>query len=132
MKRTPSPALVISILALFVALSGSAYAAVKINGKNIKRGTVTSTQIKNKSIKKIDLAKDARIAGPKGDKGDPGLGAAGSTVPSKTTISGAWSVSGGNPTVGSKTFYSAASFPVPAPQIVVTADVNFAPDSDAD
>ena len=41
MKRTPSPALVISILALFVALGGTSYAAVKLNGKNIKKGTVS-------------------------------------------------------------------------------------------
>ena len=35
MKRKPSPALVISIIALFVALGGTSYAAVKLNGKNI-------------------------------------------------------------------------------------------------
>ena len=32
----PSPALVISIIALFVALGGTVYAASKINGKTIK------------------------------------------------------------------------------------------------
>ena len=32
----PSPALVISLLALFVALGGSAYAATKIGTKDIK------------------------------------------------------------------------------------------------
>src|SRR5690349_263980 len=49
-RRRPSPALVISLIALFVALGGTGYAAVKVNGKNIKKGTVTAKQLKNKTI----------------------------------------------------------------------------------
>lgn len=48
--QRPSPALIISLIALFVALGGTGYAAVKINGKNIKKGTVTAKQLKNKTI----------------------------------------------------------------------------------
>jgi hypothetical protein len=48
--RRPSPALAISLLALFVALGGSAYAAAAINGKNIKNGTVTGKKLKNRSV----------------------------------------------------------------------------------
>jgi hypothetical protein len=48
--QRPSPALVLSLVALFVALGGTGYAAVKINGKNIKKGTVTAKQIKSKTI----------------------------------------------------------------------------------
>lgn len=48
--KTPSPALIISILALFVALSGTTYAAVKINGKNIKKGTIAGTALKKNSV----------------------------------------------------------------------------------
>lgn len=71
--RRPSPALVISLLALFVALGGSAYAANQL-AKNsvgakqlksnavttakIKKGAVTGAKIKNKSVTgaKIDTA----------------------------------------------------------------------------
>jgi len=48
--QRPSPALVISLIALFVALGGTGYAAVKINGKNIKKGTITAKQLKSKTI----------------------------------------------------------------------------------
>lgn len=66
MKNSPTPALVISILALFVALGGTSYAAVKLNGKNIKKGTVsgkalkkntlTGTQIKESKLGKVPSA----------------------------------------------------------------------------
>lgn len=63
MKRfTPSPSMVVACIALCVALSGTAYAAAKINGKNIKKGTITSTQIKDKSILGKDI-KDKTITG---------------------------------------------------------------------
>jgi hypothetical protein len=51
-KRRPSPALVISILALIVALSGTAYAAL---GKN----SVKSKQIAKGAVKTSELAKNA-------------------------------------------------------------------------
>jgi hypothetical protein len=88
---------VVSVLALFVALGGSATAAVLITGKNVKDGTLTGKDIKNNSVGSIDvkdgdlLAKDFKPGqlvagapgpagpqgaqgpqGPKGDKGDPG------------------------------------------------------------
>lgn len=69
MKNSPTPALVISILALFVALGGTSYAAVKLNGKNIKKGTVsgkalkkntlTGTQIKESKLGKVPSAATA-------------------------------------------------------------------------
>ncbi len=54
-RLTPSPAMVVAIMALIVALSGSAYAAAKINGKNIKASTVTGKQIKNSSLTGADI-----------------------------------------------------------------------------
>lgn len=48
--RRPSPSLVISILALFVALGGSAYAASKIGTKNIKNNAITSAKIKKNAV----------------------------------------------------------------------------------
>jgi hypothetical protein len=61
--RRPSPALVVALIALFVALGGSGYAAVKINGSQIedrsidgnkiKRDTVTGTEVRESKLKNI-------------------------------------------------------------------------------
>lgn len=48
--RQPSPALVVSLIALFVALGGTGYAAVKINGKNLKNKSVAGKKLKNKTV----------------------------------------------------------------------------------
>jgi hypothetical protein len=48
---------VVATIALFLALSGSSYAALKISGKQIRKGTVTSKQIKNHTIRSRDLAR---------------------------------------------------------------------------
>jgi hypothetical protein len=50
--RTPSPAFVISVIALFVALGGTSYAAVhlpsnSVGTKQLKKNAVTSAKIKN-------------------------------------------------------------------------------------
>ena len=50
-----TPSLIISVLALIVALSSSATAAVMINGKDIKKNTVASKQIKNDSVTSKDV-----------------------------------------------------------------------------
>lgn len=57
--RRPSPALVISILALFVALGGSAYAATKIGTKDIKANAITTGKIKKNAITTAKIKKDA-------------------------------------------------------------------------
>ena len=49
-SRKPSPAAVIACLALFVALGGTGYAAVKINGKNLKNGSVTGSKLKRNTL----------------------------------------------------------------------------------
>lgn len=48
---------VMSTVAVFVALSGGAYAAIKVTGRNIVDGTVTGRDIKNGSIQRVDLVK---------------------------------------------------------------------------
>ena len=74
---------IVGYLALFVALSGTAWAASKIGSEDIKRKAVLSKHIKNKEVKTKDLANGAVTAGklaaglagkpgPKGDQGDPG------------------------------------------------------------
>ena|SRR5436190_4339420 len=55
----PSPALVISCIALFVALGGSASALVLIGTRNIKNGAVTGRKIRNGTIKSRDVGKNA-------------------------------------------------------------------------
>jgi hypothetical protein len=57
--RRPSPALVISVLALFVALGGSAYAASKIGTKDIKANAITAGKIKKNAVTTAKIKKEA-------------------------------------------------------------------------
>lgn len=57
--RRPSPALLIAIAALFVALGGPAQAQRLIGGKEIKKGAVASKQVKDRSLKPRDLSRGA-------------------------------------------------------------------------
>lgn len=71
---------VMSIIAVFVALGGTSYAAIKIpknsvGSAQIKTNGVASSDVKNGSLKKADFkATDlpAGPTGPQGAKGDPG------------------------------------------------------------
>lgn len=76
MARRPSPAMLVALLALFLAAgggqavaSGVAHVAKLINGSQIKPNTITSKQVKNGSL----LGKDFKAGElPAGAKGDPG------------------------------------------------------------
>ena len=46
----PTPALIVAIVALFMALGGTSYAALKVTGKNVANSTLTGVDIKNKSL----------------------------------------------------------------------------------
>lgn len=76
--RLPRPAMVVAVIALVAALAGTATAANGlINGKKIKRGTITSKQIKNKTIALADMnpktvKKLKGAVGPRGPQGAPG------------------------------------------------------------
>jgi hypothetical protein len=50
--RKPSPAMLVAVLALFVALGGSSYAVVTLS-----KNSVTSKHIKNGQVKRVDLGK---------------------------------------------------------------------------
>src|SRR5215207_8231440 len=85
--RKPSPAMLVALVALLVALGGSSYAAVTLS-----KNSVTSKHIKNGQVKRPDIAKNAvnsrkvanfsllakdfkpgqLPAGPKGDIGPQG------------------------------------------------------------
>ena len=103
----------IALLALFLALGGTTYAAsTALIGKN----TVASPQVVNGSLKTIDLSKKARKAlhgakGAKGNKGNAGAkgptgaqGAQGATgaqgpfpsgsLPAGNTVRGYWAIGG--------------------------------------
>ena len=70
--RTPSPAMAVALLALFVALGGTGYAVTKINGsvlknrsvpaKKLKKDQITGTEINENKLGKVPSAKDADSA----------------------------------------------------------------------
>jgi len=62
LSRRPSPALIVALLALFVALGGSSYAAVKIGARDIQRGAVGTRAIANNSIRSGDI-RNAAVSG---------------------------------------------------------------------
>ena len=79
----------LGLLALFVALGGTSYAAVSlprnsVGGPQIKKDAVTTQKVKNRSLKAEDFGLNQIPAGPqgapgergekgeKGDKGEPG------------------------------------------------------------
>lgn len=80
--RRPSPAMAVALIALFVALGGSSYAALKVTSKNVKDNSLRSADIRNNSLKSADVkdgsllsddfAADQLPQGAKGDKGDTG------------------------------------------------------------
>src|SRR4249919_2598738 len=48
--RLPSPAMVVALIALIVALAGTAYAAQSINGGAIKKQTIGGGKLKHKTL----------------------------------------------------------------------------------
>ncbi len=110
-KGRPTPATIISVLALVVATGGTSYAALSITGKDvvnqsltgkdIKNQTVTGKDVRNKSLKAKDFADDQLPAGPQGPQGPAGAGrwvlinAAGQIE----AQSGGFSVTAGYPTL---------------------------------
>ncbi|HYG95827.1 MAG TPA: collagen-like protein [Solirubrobacterales bacterium] len=74
-RRLPSPATVLASIAVFAVLAGSATAATSlINGKDIKKGTITGKQVKNKSLSIKELSKAAvkKLRGATGPRGEAG------------------------------------------------------------
>jgi hypothetical protein len=79
--RQPSPALVIAVIALFVALGGGAYAALRVGSKQIANNSIRSKDVRNnqlrgkdvrnRSLSGRDIALDS-LAGPQID--EPSLG----------------------------------------------------------
>ena len=76
----PTPSMVIALIALFVALGGTGYAAFKI-----PKNSISSQHVVNGSLQKVDISKNALTAlkgkaGPRGIRGEVGpAGPQGST-----------------------------------------------------
>jgi hypothetical protein len=75
--RRPSPSIVVSIIAVVLAGTGSATAARLIDGSQLANNSITSAKVRNSSLKVVDLSPSARAQlrgqqGPQGPKGDPG------------------------------------------------------------
>ena len=90
--RTPSPALVISLIALFVALGGSAYAVKKVGTGDIRGSAITTGKIKKNAVTAGKIKRNAvttpklrnnAVTGAKIDEGSLG------PVPSATTATNA-------------------------------------------
>ena len=88
---------VMSCLAVFIALGGTSYAALKVSGKNVQNGSLTGTDIKNESVGSKDvknrslLSKDFKSgqlpAGARGPAGATGAtGATGAQGPAGPTL----------------------------------------------
>ncbi len=98
--RRPSPAMVVALMALFVALGGSSYAALRvgskqivnnsIRSKDIRNGNVTSRDLKNNDVRGSDVRNGSLLSEdfqpgqlPAGPQGAPGAtGARGAQGPS--------------------------------------------------
>ena len=80
-KHRPTPAMVVAILALMVALGGTSYAAIKlpknsvgtkqikkraVTGAKIRKNAVESSKVKDSSLMKKDFAPGQLPAGPQG------------------------------------------------------------------
>lgn len=71
--RRPSPAMVVAVLALIVALSGTATAASGlITGRQIAPSTITGKNVKNRSLTAADLAAGTLKSGRTGKTGPAG------------------------------------------------------------
>lgn len=109
----PSPALVVAILALVVAMGGTSYAAITlaknsvlskhiVNGQvktvDLKASAVTGPKVKDGSLGAVDFAAGELPAGPQGDPGPAGPpGPVGPAGPTDTiTVVGSRTVATGN------------------------------------
>jgi hypothetical protein len=74
----PSPAMIVAVLALVVAMGGSGYAAIKlpknsVGSQQIKANAVNSSKVAEGSLRVGDFQAGQLPAGPKGDQGIQGI-----------------------------------------------------------
>lgn len=92
--RRPSPAMLVSFVALLVALGGTSYAAItlpanSVGTKQLKKSAVTGKKVKNRSLKAVDFALGQLPRGPQAVQGVQGpQGPAGATGATNVTVRG--------------------------------------------
>ncbi|MEO9323097.1 hypothetical protein ABFT23_06370 [Nocardioides sp. C4-1] len=85
--------MIVALLALVVALGGTSYAAVKlprnsVGSPQVTNGSITSADVKDRSLRAVDFAQNQLPAGPTGPAGPAGLaGATGPTGPAGSPAS---------------------------------------------
>jgi hypothetical protein len=117
-RLVPSPAMIVALVALFMAMGGSAYALV-ITGKSIRNGSITGKDVKNRTL-----------TGSKGKADSWGGGSIKestlSTVPSSVIAFGSARyavVNAGGQAVRSRSITSAARTGPGRYQVIFTSDV---------
>lgn len=123
MKRFNRPGLWLGVIAVVFAMSGSAVAASKITGAQIKDGTITGKDLKNHSVStsKLTAATMDDLTGPPGPAGP--AGPAGPQGPAGPSAVSSLSPNSLNYTVPGGTSSSAVQIvtvPCPAGQRVVS------------
>ena len=76
-RHRPSPAMVVGVVALIIAMAGTSYAAIKlpansVGTKQIKANAVVSSKVKNGSLFARDFAAGQLPRGPVGPQGPRG------------------------------------------------------------
>lgn len=112
--RTPSPALVISIISLCVALGGSAYAATQITSQNIKNRTIQNIDVKKGTLQSSSFSKGVQTL----------LAKKGVSTTAASTGHLAYEAvrKAGPENVPANTIVTAATLTVPAGAYVITAN----------
>ena len=72
--RKPSPSLIVSSVALLVALGGTGYAAGVINSADIKDNSIKSKDVKDGNLRAVDFRAGQLPAGEQGPRGPAGAG----------------------------------------------------------
>jgi hypothetical protein len=97
--------------ALFIALGGTSYAAIKlpansVGTKQLRASSITSGKVRNGTLRAQDLAPGTVRRGTRGPAGPPGSVAG--ELGSGKTVRGRWAVSGTNPDTAAGDITSAA------------------------
>jgi hypothetical protein len=127
----------IAYVALFVALGGTSYAALKIpknsvGTKQLKSNAVTGPKVKNGSLQVLDFKSGQLQAGPKGDKGDPGAPGQQGTPgqPGEKGDKGAPGSGSGVPIIQNSGDAAAQALPTASPDVITNRDTTFTTTAD--